>query len=432
MKINLKKVLWLALILTWIFIFIHFNFFRENYSSFGNPISPPSRERMDRVVNEKIEISSITSVLVKNISINFVSPLTFLNENLYNLVIKIHYIIHHNVNDPAINLNDFFEKYSTALSESTSGNLSTMIMLMLALLIIVKRIFNKKDNLHLIYYMVCLFSGFILFICIIKFQAWNARLQLPFFILAVAPISILLSDFYLKRKIIYYFLIFFCLFTALPFIYLNYAKSIISYTTIRKIFNKPPSVLNAVEFDLLKSANKSLLNYYEFKAGSGFLNWKKLNSNEKRNAISVLDSLNYFNNEKSILVKSRNESYLAPGFENFNQILSSFEQTCNYLNSTNANRELNIGLAGGFPEYPFMAMLRDYPSKNKIQWEHIRYIRLKHENENFTKPFYYSSIITSDSNFVNQFSKPVKNIRKIGMLTVIELATKDSTKYRME
>jgi hypothetical protein len=432
-KTHFNKLVKFSAIIIVIFLGIHFSFFKENHSSLGGFISPGKEyNKVDQLINENPDFLSITSSIVKNSAINLITPFSYINEKLYNSVLLLHEVTGVDINDPATNFNKFYEKYSSAVSESTSGNLNITILFIVAVFILLWNKIKKRPTMPLVSaYLISLITGFILFCCIFKFQAWNARLQLPFFILLSAPISMIIVSEFQRRKIFIKFLIVFCFITAFPFVFLNYAKPIISYYSIRKILNKPPSVLNPKEVVILTSDTNRILNYYHKESGSAFLRLdKNLSEEEKEEVFNVLNEIKYFKNEKSILEKSRNESYLAPGYENSSRILNGYEQTCNYLYSISYAKEIKLGLNFGHtPEYPFLAMLRDFSNNNPIPWRHISYIRIQNENKNFKSPFRYNIIVTTNSGFILEIKSPLKKVSQFGILTVIELQSSDTAKY---
>ncbi len=433
LKNNFSRFIKFSSILTGIFLLVHLTFFIEIYQSFGNPITPKQKgSDTEQLINEMTGVGAISSGIIKNITINLITPFGFVNEKLYSGIEKLHKIINVDINDQKINLNKYYEKYSTAISESTSGNLNTNLLFIISLFILIIGGLRKKGTYRLItFYLLSAIFGFILFSIIFKFQSWNARLQLPFFVLIAAPISILLSEFYLKRNYVYNAIILCCIVSALPFVYVNYGKPIVSYAGIRKIMNKPPSVLNYSEFNSTLT-NTSLSDYYNSENQSLFLHLKNnLSQIEKEKILILLDSLNYFKNEKSILCKTRNESYLVAGYQNSSLLLSNYEKVSNYLFSTGKDRSVGLVL-GHSPEYPLMAMIRDYPSQAKVNWEHIRYIPVNNPGRNFSRSFYYNTIITNDSNFVSQIRIPVSKVIREGLLFIIELSSADSTRYRMD
>ena len=224
---------------------------------------------------------------MKNIALNLVTPISQLNDLLFTSVNHLHTAMGIDINDPLVNLNQHFEKYSAAISESVSGNLILMLLLLASMLFWLWDVIKKRSKKFLSLYFLCLLVGILFFICIFKFQSWNARLQLPFFILVASFVSINMSDVIKGRKM-YLLLLWLMIISAIPFVYFNYNKPVFSYFAMRVLFNKPPSVINPEELEF-RVDREGLKNYYSQSASSSFMQLKPgLISTQKKNLFSIL------------------------------------------------------------------------------------------------------------------------------------------------
>jgi hypothetical protein len=439
-RANFKLAAQFATVMVIIFLSSHILFFTENHKTIGGIVTPIKEySNINHLVNEDLSAFAIIGLLIKNISLNLVTPLNSVNNELHSAVVNIHSALGIDVNDSRWSIHDTFEKYSGAFSEATSGNFLAMCLLFLVvplLFILLKR--KKNQVKRTIVYFIVLITGFIVFCSVFRYQQWNPRLQLPFFLLTAPVISIVFSEVLNKYHFTSRVFAALLILGAMPFIFLNYNKPIISYYQFRNFFGKPPTMIP--KNDLKKGISLSnagldqnLFLFYDSLSPGPFYTLKNdLDANKKKSALEFLNTLNFFNSEKSIFQKTRNEMYLK-GFKNSFFLLNDYKNIAIYLDSITNSQQINVGLVfNNFPEYPLLAMLRDLAT-HRIPCRHISYLEVLYENRNYTEKYFYNTIITNSEDLLSKLNKEnISQIKFFGAITVIHLIKPSAEKYKLD
>ena len=438
---SLQKMMLTGVMLVCVFVLIHLPLFMSNHQMFGKWIAPGKEySKLDQVVNEKHSFSDIISGLSKNIALNFNTYSSSINGLVHSSVLKLHSALNVDVNDRKLNLNHYYEKGSGAISETVTGNTFIAFLGIIALVLFVVKLLARrgfKDENKEMFYLLCLSTGFILFCIVFKFQQWNARLQLPFFLLLAPWLAVQIIEFLDKRDRIVSIVLVCLILSALPCVYLNYGKPLVSYYSLRSYFNRPPQFVNKREVLTLLAMSGGLTEeylhpYYSGENNSSFLKLEpNLSSDSRSIAISLLNSIGYFQTEKSVFEKSENEMMLHPGNEGAMLLMHDYENAVRHLSGYNDSGLPPIGLVFRHSEeYPFLSMMRNLNMEPDLKIKHISSIELKGRNRNFYRPFAYQFIVTNDLNFCSIFEHfNISQDTTFGNIHIFKLDQADSTKY---
>ena len=201
-----KKV---ALILFFITLINGFQWYR-NYKEFGSVFS--SKDMSIQMFNSSVKPKYVISNIVRNIGAQIGLPNIKYNQFIDNVVEKIH-------NKLGVKSNDYVnswysEQYKTKFSiiDGTTGNIFLTFLFFLTGFVL---IFNKNINLMGTY--ILLLAGWLLFNILLKWQPWQSRLELPFYI-AICPLeAYFLTKVFKDTRLIKLLMLFMVLF-SIPFV----------------------------------------------------------------------------------------------------------------------------------------------------------------------------------------------------------------------
>ena len=224
--------------------------YTRNLSLFGSPIGPRTQDAIAKVTSDVISPSSVLSNIIRNISLHLGTPSLRVNSGIEFAVRKFHRILNIDINDPRTTWPRKFQFQvpGPSLHEDGAGNLLhlSLILAVIFLFFISKEI---RSSPALLSYLTALFSGFVLFCTLLKWQPWNSRLQLPLFVLASPFVAVVLCK-RLSEKVIVT-IAFVLLLSALPWVLFNSSRSLMgdqsiwNRTRLDQYFNNRPELRNA-------------------------------------------------------------------------------------------------------------------------------------------------------------------------------------------
>lgn len=160
-------------------VVINFSHYARNFNLFGSPIGP-SHEGEHKYSNDTFTLPAVASSVTRNLGIHIGTPFNQVNSILEKQIYSIHETFGLETNDTRTTWpGTKFHVLPTSLHEDTAGNPLHLILITVAVPLLIQQ--RKKKNLH--FYSLCLVFAFILFCLYIRWQPWNSRLHLPFFIL---------------------------------------------------------------------------------------------------------------------------------------------------------------------------------------------------------------------------------------------------------
>ncbi len=215
----------LAVLIVFLLIF---PFHLRNFQTFGSPLGPPSETSLYK--NDQFNLKVLASNTVRNLAINFTYT-PGITSMLERAVEEIHQGLNLPASDPGTTWQGYqFSIPPFTISEDESGS---PLHIWLVLIGLVLMITGRKRFPSLAHWLaVGLGAGFLLFSAYLKWQPWNNRLELVFFLLA-APLSGLAAGRIKNLPLVFSAGFFLC---SLPYFYFNPTKPL---TQDWNIFNLP-------------------------------------------------------------------------------------------------------------------------------------------------------------------------------------------------
>lgn len=221
-------------------IVLAFPFHWRNFQAFGSPLGPPSETRL--YPNQVFGIQPLISNAARNLAINFTYT-PAVNALETKMVEGLHRPLSFSVSDARTTWQDYaFSIRPFTVSEDLSGaplHIWLILVLLVFMLAARKRFPVAAHGLAL-----CLVLAFLLFSGYLKWQPWNNRLELVFFILA-APLFGLAVE---KVKLLPVVFMFALALYSLPYFYFNPTKPLVQDWNI---FNLPRIEMMIRNKDLL-------------------------------------------------------------------------------------------------------------------------------------------------------------------------------------
>jgi hypothetical protein len=175
--------------------------FARNLDLFGNPIGPLSASGVGEVeyANELRTLPALISNLTRNIALHLRTSNNDINQLVDNVVHSIHNAIQLDVSDPRLTYgsNPFALKI-ISFNEDYDGNLLHIILIGITMVASLSSLRLRRMKGLLIYSLV-LIAGFILFCFYLRWQPWNSRLHLSWFLLWSPVISIAFTVLFRQR-----------------------------------------------------------------------------------------------------------------------------------------------------------------------------------------------------------------------------------------
>ncbi|QLE48898.1 hypothetical protein FD724_12750 [Nostoc sp. C057] len=245
-----------ALIVGSISLLLNISHYLRNYNLFGSPLGEPGGYR-----NEILGINILISNILRNIALHIGTPIGLWNGITNRLIQLIHIFLGVDVNDPRITFSKSFfvpggwSTIGISGNENSAGNLVHLALIIIGITIFITRKYIRKES-NVLVYLITTVATFFLFCYFVKWQAWNSRLHLPFFILMSPFLGVILSK--LKKQKIAIIIVTFLLISSLPWIFCNRYKPIFDSNNIfqtqriEQYFSNRPYLKNtyigAVEF----------------------------------------------------------------------------------------------------------------------------------------------------------------------------------------
>lgn len=200
-----------------IILIINFGHYMRTYKTFDNPISSDNLG----VKSEIINLQSISSNIIRNISLNMTVPSAKINQITRNFVEKSHLLLKIDPDDKRTTIRKFYIYFS--LKETLASNTLHFLILILCIVyfMLKKKLYQKTIS----YYFISLLAGFILFSALLKWQPYGNRLLLPIFVLSSPLVGLILSKFKNKFFLIIIPLIMFLY--SLPYLLMNDMRPLI-------------------------------------------------------------------------------------------------------------------------------------------------------------------------------------------------------------
>ena len=210
-----------------IILVLNFGHYMRTHKTFGSPIDSDNLG----VKTEIINLKSISSNIIRNISLNMSVPSTKINQITRNFVEKSHSLLRIDLNDKRITIRKYYIYFS--LQETLASNtLHFLILILCFVFFLLKKKFYQR---RIFYYLISLLAGFVLFSALLKWQPYGNRLLLPFFVLSSPMIGLFLSRFRNKYFLIIVPLTMFLY--SLPYLLMNDTRPLVKRIIKKENYN---------------------------------------------------------------------------------------------------------------------------------------------------------------------------------------------------
>jgi 4-amino-4-deoxy-L-arabinose transferase-like glycosyltransferase len=166
---------------------LNLGYFARNLYAYNELISGSGG--IDDVRIHNVNLQNTVSNMTRNIGLHITVPNQDATNTLQQSIFAIHRWLGMDINNPDTTFGGTYYVYQLKLHEDLEGNPFHLIMIFMATIVWLR---NKKTPLFNLY-AISLFSSFILFSALLKWQVSGSRLQLPFFILSSPFIAISLG-----------------------------------------------------------------------------------------------------------------------------------------------------------------------------------------------------------------------------------------------
>lgn len=224
---HFKHILLMPLII----LILNSGHFMRTYKTFGSPINSDNLS----IRNEIINFQSVSSNIIRNISLNMTVPSQKINKITRDIVKITHSLLKIDTEDKrttfwvspiddrsSSDITKYYVYFS--LKENLASNTLHFLILILcfAFFLLKKKFYQRK----ILFYLISIISCFVLFSALLKWQPYGNRLLLPFFVLSSPFVGLVLSRFENKLflKAIPLILFLYCL----PYLLMSDARPLIS------------------------------------------------------------------------------------------------------------------------------------------------------------------------------------------------------------
>ena len=225
-----RNRIWLWVVTAVIVLAINSGEYIRDYSLYKTPLGPLVASQEYGYNNEIITPASITSNIIRNIALQVSTPSDRVNNYLYKIVHKIHDAIGISENDPRTTWSGSLH-FSIPPIQFQEGLVENPLHLLLIIGTFGYCVaFLKKTPRVVLYYILAVTGGFLLFCIFLKWQDWNRRLQIPLFILACAILGMTVAKIrpmYISNAIVCLFFV-----AAVPWLIAGQPRSLIGNTNI--------------------------------------------------------------------------------------------------------------------------------------------------------------------------------------------------------
>jgi hypothetical protein len=232
--ILLKRLRWQiwkpVFIIGSISLLLNINHYLRNYNLFASPLG-----ELNSYKNEVLGINILFSNILRNLALHIGTPIGLGNGIANKLIQILHTFIGLDVNDPRITFSKTFfvpggwSTLGIPGNENSAGNLVHLALIVLCIAIFIFQKNIRKQN-YLYAYLITVISTFLLFCFLLKWQAWNSRLHLPFFVLMSPFLGVVLSK--IKKQKIVFIITIVLLLSSTPWVLSNRYRPIISSNNI--------------------------------------------------------------------------------------------------------------------------------------------------------------------------------------------------------
>jgi hypothetical protein len=200
--------------------------FIRNFRLSGSPLGFSAimgDDPLRQYFNSRHSASITFANVIKNLALHVVTPIGAVNHQASRLVFSSLQALHIDPNDPADTYRGGFHLNGLSSHEERAGNpLQLALIFVSVLLLFSRRIGNRALRL----FALGTIGSFVLFCSLIRWEPWNARYQMPFFLLGVALVGVVLERSWPRIALTSVTCL--LLLAAFPFVFLNSLRPLIS------------------------------------------------------------------------------------------------------------------------------------------------------------------------------------------------------------
>jgi hypothetical protein len=167
---------------------INAGYFARNIATYGGPLGPGA-EGSYLYVSRVIEPGPMLSVALRNLTMHLGTPWPVVNAITEGAVRGVHELLGLNVNDPRTTWQG--TEFRVRPPDTREDSASNGVHLLLIVAAVVAAFTRRSPPLRA--YALVTIAGFLLFCCLLRWQPWHSRLQLPLFVLATPLVGVTLA-----------------------------------------------------------------------------------------------------------------------------------------------------------------------------------------------------------------------------------------------
>ena len=176
----LRRDVWRpALIIAVSALLINLGYYLRNAGLYGNPLGPD----LGIYANGVVSLPGFLSNVMRNLSLHLGTPFRPIDSALRTGIERLHGVLGVSVDDPRTTWHGtVFHINPLSTDETIAGNpLHLLLIAVVAAVCLIARTLRRRTI--VVQYLLAVTGGFLLFCLDLKWQPWNSRLHLPFFIL---------------------------------------------------------------------------------------------------------------------------------------------------------------------------------------------------------------------------------------------------------
>lgn len=225
---NPKKAIALSTIIISIAFAMNLRYYSQNISLYGSPLGQKFSGKGNTYVNERFDLPSVGSNLIKNTMNNL--PVPLLADQVQFAFIKLHSLIGIDIADPKVSYTglDFKVRSVVYPQEDLAASPLNIFLILLAPFFVFRKSFKpvKKNELRVLY--VFLIAAYVMFATILKYESVHNRLLVTFLVEGTIISALILSNFKFGQRTLKLF-VFLSILLSFALVFLNVQHPYISY-----------------------------------------------------------------------------------------------------------------------------------------------------------------------------------------------------------
>jgi hypothetical protein len=210
------RALQYGLLIAFMILLLNIGHYSRNLNLFGSPISVGSGQ--ENLINQVHSLPAAASNIIRNLSLHLGTPSVTFNDNIYQVIRRLHDILNIDINDIRTTSWGKFKIHKLNTYDGTAGNPIHLILIVVSTMVC---FLWKTWKLHyrLLGYIFSLIAGFTLFSILLKWQPFHSRLQLPLFVLFSPLVGLILAK--IRPKVLGSVTVVLVCISALPWVFFN-------------------------------------------------------------------------------------------------------------------------------------------------------------------------------------------------------------------